>query len=64
MAGAGAWADTDTNRTAEEEVMHTLQGKRQAEIISLEKTKRSGDLLAHLNVDKDGLHVLRLKESL
>lgn len=44
--------------TGEERVAHTPQGRLQSD------KKRSGNLPAHLDINEDGLHVLRLEESL
>lgn len=60
----GAEAGHRHRVTGEERVAHMPQGRLQPETISWDEAKRSGDLPAHLHVNEDGLHVLRLEESL
>lgn len=61
--GAEAWAQAQSDRRGESG--HTCPRAGYSQRLSPGKeAKRSGDLPAHLHVNEDGLHVLRLEESL
>lgn len=63
--GARAWAQTQTDHTRGKSCIHAPEQIRDSRRLSpWKEEKRSEDLLAHLDVDKDGLDLLRLEESL